>query len=160
MPKNNIVSAATLRYEEAVIRLAEEANAIVQESLDYSPKITSLGQKIDTLKPKIEPFAWAPEWVPVGGELDAARKENAAAQVPRPTLARFPVVCRRLGPPLSRLPSHPHSTRSPLPMLQIRCSFVRSACSKDACGRACGPVSAGEARGAYAEAEGARNPTR
>ena len=80
-PLNNIVSAATLRYEEAAKKLAAEASAIIQESLQYGPQILALSSKIDALKPKIEPYAWAPDWVPVSEELEMARRENSAAQV-------------------------------------------------------------------------------
>ncbi len=100
VPRNNIVSAATLRYEEAAKKLAAEANTIMRKSKEYGATMLSLENKIEALRPQIEPFAWAPDWVPVSEEFDSIRKENAAAQVsthqlllppmlPAPTRSRF-----------------------------------------------------------------------
>jgi len=50
--RNNIVSAATLRFEEAAKILAAEANTIMQKSKEYGATMLSLEKKIKDLRPQ------------------------------------------------------------------------------------------------------------
>jgi hypothetical protein len=142
VPRNNIVSAATLRYEEAAKKLAAEANTIMRKSKDYGATMLSLEKKIEDLRPQIEPFAWAPDWVPVSEEFDLIRKQNAAAKV-APTAAaaatRADAATDAAGTdalPLRRTPS---------------ASELMHAC--------CATHWAGEARGACRKTQGPRHST-
>jgi hypothetical protein len=143
VPQNNILSAATLWYDEAAKKLAAAANTIMRKSKEYGATMLSLEKKIEDLRLQIEPFAWAPDWVPVSEEFDSIRKQNAAAQVaPTSAAAAAPAAAATDAAgadalPLRRTPSASELTH--------------------ACG--CATHWTGETRGACRKTQGPRHLT-